>query len=156
MGFVLDRSMLVGAQQMLESEGMTPARAAAALTSISYDNYRYSLPAVYAPGAMAPILSMYRAAGWKHLVDSHEKAYAGARVGQDGAPVRPRPATDLWIHFSGEDIDGVTVMTRGVKNVNLIQVACDLRPIEMLHLAGHFGIPKVDPSAVMVPDPKDR
>jgi hypothetical protein len=40
-------------------------------------------------------------------------------------------------------------------------VACDLRPIELLHLAGHFGIPKVDPGsfdhgAVMVPDPKDR
>ena len=156
MGFVLDRSMLVGAQQILESQGMTPERAAAALTSISYDNYRYSLPAVYAPGAMAPILDMYRAAGWKHMVDSHEKAYAGTQVRPDGTPAHPHPATDLWLHFTGEDIDGITVMTRGAKNVNLVQVACDLRPIELLHLAGHFGIPKVDPSAVMVPDPKDR
>jgi hypothetical protein len=156
MGFVLDRSMLVGAQQILESQGMTPERAAMALTSISYDNYRYALPATYVPGAMAPILDMYRAAGWKHMVDSHEKAYAGVSTRPDGTPARPHPATDLWLHFTGEDIDGITVMTRGAKNVNLVQVACDLRPIELLHLAGHFGIPKVDPSAVMVPDPKDR
>jgi hypothetical protein len=156
MGFVLDRSMLSGAQQILESQGMTPERAAAALTSISYDNYRYAQPATYAPGAMAPILDVYRAAGWKHMVDSHEKAYASSQLAPDGTPAHRHQATDLWLHFTGEDIDGITIMTRGAKNVNLVQVACDLKPIELLHLAGHFGIPKVDPSAVMVPDPKDR
>jgi len=151
-GFVLDRSMLAAAQQVLESEGMTPQRAAAALNSIAYDNYRYAQPAVYSEESMAPILGAYRNAGWKHMVDSHEKAYAAS----SGAPARHPQATDLWLHFTGEDIDGITVMTRGARNVNLIQVACDLRPIDLLHLAGHFGIPKVDPSAVMVPDPKDR
>ena len=151
-GFVLDRSMLQAAQQVLESEGMSPQRAAAALTSISYDNYRYPRPAVYAPESMSSIEGLYRAAGWKHLVDSHQKAY----VARDGDPAHRPQVTDLWLHFTGEDIDGLTVMTRGARNVNLVQVACDLRPIDLLHLAGHFGIPKVDPSAVMVPDPKDR
>ena len=35
--------------------------------------------------------------------------------------------------------------------MNVIAVNCDLRPLDLLHLSGHFGIPKVDESAVMVP-----
>jgi hypothetical protein len=148
MGFVFDRSMLQGIRGVLQSEGMTPERAAAALTSIGYDNYRYRLPAVYAPDAMARLAAAYRAAGWKHLVDAHGKKQQFAE--QDGT------TTDLWLHMNGMDVDGITVMTRGVKNMNVIQVACDLKPIELLHLSGHFGIPKVDPGAVMVPDPQDK
>lgn len=152
MGFVFDRSLLQAAQQLLQSDGMTPERAAAALTSISYDNYRYRQPAVYTPESMTPILNAYHAAGWKHLVDSHEKAYTA----RDGSTAHHTQVTDLWLHFTGSDIDGLTVLTRGERNVNVIQVACDLRPLDLIHLSGHFGIPKVDPSAVMVPDPKDR
>ena len=148
MGFVLDRSMLQAARGVLQSGGMTPERAAAALSSISFDNYRYGQAVVYSHEAMAPILAAYRSAGWKHLVDAHEpRADSAARRGT---------ATDLWLHFTGMDIDGVTVLTRGAHDMNLIQVACDLRPLDLVHLSGHFGIPKVDPNAVMVPDPNDH
>jgi hypothetical protein len=148
MGFVLDRSMLQAARGVLQSGGMTPERAAAALSSISFDNYRYGQAVVYSHEAMSPILAAYRSAGWKHLVDAHEpRADNAARHGT---------ATDLWLHFTGMDIDGVTVLTRSAHDMNLIQVACDLRPLDLVHLSGHFGIPKVDPNAVMVPDPNDR
>jgi len=147
-GLVFDRSMLQGVRGVLESQGMSPERAAAALTSIGYDNYRYKFPAVYAPDAMAHLSAAYRAAGWKHLVDAHGKKQQFSE--QDGT------TTDLWLHMNGMDVDGITVMTRGVKNLNVIQVACDLKPIELLHLSGHFGIPKVDPHTVMVPDPNDK
>jgi len=40
--------------------------------------------------------------------------------------------------------------------VNVVQIACDLRPLDLVHLSGHFGIPKVDPGAVMVPAPDNR
>lgn len=148
MGFVLDRSMLQAARGVLQSGGMTPERAAAALSSVSFDNYRYGQPVVYSHEAMAPILAAYRSAGWKHLVDAHDPRPDDA--------TRHRTATDLWLHFTGMDIDGVTVLTRGAHDMNLIQVACDLRPLDLVHLSGHFGIPKVDPNAVMVPDPNDR
>jgi hypothetical protein len=148
LGLVLDRSMLQVARGVLQSGGMTPERAAAALSSISVDNYRYGQAVIYTPEAMAPILAAYRTAGWKHLVDAHD-------MRTDSTPHRG-PATDLWLHFTGSDIDGVTVLTRGARDMNMIQVACDLRPLELLRLSGHFGIPKVDPSAVMVPDPNDR
>lgn len=148
MGFVLDRSMLQAARSVLQSGGMTPERAAAALSSISFDNYRYGQPVVYSHEAMAPILAAYRSSGWKHLVDAHEPRADSA--------IRRGTATDLWLHFTGMDIDGVTVLTRGAHDMNLIQVACDLRPLDLIHLSGHFGIPKVDPNAVMVPDPNDH
>jgi hypothetical protein len=82
------------------------------------------------------------------LVDGHER--------EPGANQKPRPITDLWLHNSGMDIDGITVLTRGDRNVNVIQISCELRPLDLIHLSGHFGIPKVDPDAVMVPAPEGR
>jgi hypothetical protein len=148
MGMFFDRSMLQAARNALVSQGMDAGRAAASLNSISYDVYRYGQPAMYDPRVMADIAASYRAAGWKHLVNGRDKTADG--VASRGV------STDLWLHYTGADIDGVTVLTRGTKDVNLVQIACDLRPVDLLHLGGHFGIPKVDPNAVMVPAPDGR
>jgi hypothetical protein len=64
--------------------------------------------------------------------------------------------TDLWLHNSGADINGVTVLTRSPRDMSVIQITCELRPLDLVHLSGHFGIPKVDPNAVMVPAPDGR
>ena len=147
-GFVFDRSMLQAARGILQSGGMSPERAAAVLSSVSYDNYRYAYPAIYAPAAMDSIVAAYHSAGWKHLVNAHDFS---AETSQ-----RRGPATDLWLHFTGSDIDGITVLLRSDRDVNMIQVAGDLRPLDLIRLSGHFGIPKVDPNAVMVPAPENR
>lgn len=147
-GVVFDRSMMQVAQGVLESGGIDAERAAVALTSISFDTYRYSQPAFYTPETMAGIVDAYHRAGWKHLVNGNQ---APANAAQ------PRTAiTDVWLHFAGTDIDHVTVLVRSAKDMNLIQVAGDLRPLDLLHLSGHFGIPKVDPNALMVPAPDGR
>jgi len=147
-GFVFDRSMMQIAQSFLESGGLDEKRAAAALTSISFDTYKYPQPAFYTPEAMASLAAAYRAAGWKHLVNGNQSAANSAQ---------PKTTiTDLWLHFSGADIDDVTVLVRAPKNMNVIQVTGDLRPLDLVHLGGHFGIPKVDPNAVMVPAPNGR
>ena len=145
-GFVFDRSTLQLAQNLLESNGMDPHHAAAALSSISVDSYHYPQPAFYTPESMAALLATYRAAGWKHL----------ANVNQNPAnTAQPKNVvTDLWLHFSGADIDGVTVLSRGQRNMDVIQLQCDLKPLDLIHLSGHFGIPRVDPNALMVPDGK--
>lgn len=147
-GFVFDRSMVQIAQNLLESNGMDARRAAAAISSIAVDSYRYSQTAFYTPEGMTYIINTYRAAGWKHLVNANQTV---ANTAQPSSTV-----TDLWLHFSGADIDGVTVLARGARDMNVIQIACDLRPLDLLHLSGHFGIPKVDPNAVMVPAPDGR
>jgi len=147
-GVVFDRSMMQVAQQVLEQGGLDPAHAAAALTSISFDTYRYKEPAFYTPEVMAHILNSYRRAGWKHFINGNQSPASSA---QPNAAI-----LDLWMHFTGTDIDHVTVLVRGPHEMSLVQVAGDLRPLDLLHLSGHFGIPKVDPNAVMVPAPDGR
>jgi hypothetical protein len=147
-GVVFDRSMMQIAQSVLQSGGLDADRAAAALTSISFDTYRYKEPAFYTPETMASIVEAYHRAGWKHLVNGNQTPANSAQ---------PRSTiTDLWLHFSGADIDHVTILVRAPKDMNVIQVAGDLRPLDLIHLSGHFGIPKVDPNAVMVPAPDGK
>jgi hypothetical protein len=61
----------------------------------------------------------------------------------------------MWFHFAGGDIDHITVLIRGRKEMNVVRVSGTLRPMDLVHLGGHFGIPKVDPNAVMEPAPGD-
>lgn len=147
-GFVLDRSDLQMAQGLLQQGGLDAGRAVAALTSISFDTYRYREPAFYTPETMSAIIAGFHRAGWKHLVNGNQTP---ANMAQ------PRTAiTDVWLHFTGPDIDRVTVLVRSTREMSLVQVAGDLRPLDLIHLSGHFGIPKVDPNAVMVPAPDGR
>jgi hypothetical protein len=146
--FSFDRSELQIAQNLLASGGLDANHAAAALTGISVDNYRYPRPAFYTPETMASIIASYHAAGWKHLVNANQTP---ANTAQPHATV-----TDLWLRFAGPDITGVTVLTRSPRDMSVIQVSCELRPLDLVHLSGHFGIPKVDPNAVMVPAPDNR
>ncbi len=145
-GFVFDKTALSLAQGVFAAEaGMDSQRAAAALTGIQVDRYSYQQPAFYTPEAMSALIDGYHAMGWKHLVNANQTPANTAQPKQ--------MATDLWLHFSGADIDGVTVLMRGASVMNVIRISGDLRPLDLLHLGGHFGIPKVDPNAVMVPAP---
>ena len=146
--FSFDRSELQIAQNLLASGGLDANHAAAALTGISVDNYRYPRPAFYTPETMASIIASYHAAGWKHLVNANQTP---ANTAQPHATV-----TDLWLHFVGPDITGVTVLTRSPRDMSVVQITCELRPLDLVHLSGHFGIPKIDPNAVMVPAPDGR
>jgi hypothetical protein len=149
-GFTFDRNLMGLAAGVLEAGGLDPQRAAVALTSVRFDTYRYPQPVFYEPEAMAAIIAGYRAAGWKHLVNGN-----GNRSPANSA--QPRSTlTDLWLHFTGADIDDVTVLIRSSRDMNLIQVSGDLRPLDLIHLSGHFGIPKVDPNAVMLPAPDGK
>lgn len=144
-GFTFDRAMLDFADSFIDNGGPQTRRAAAAINSITVDTYRYARPAFYTPEVMASVIGIYNAAGWKHLVNAN------------GSPARSAsphdPITDLWLHFNGPEIDDVTVLVRGPREMNLIQLSGALRPLDLVHLSGHFGIPRVDPNAVMVPAP---
>jgi hypothetical protein len=120
----------------------------AGLSGITFENYRFHDPAFYVPETMHAIIAAYRDAGWKHLVD------ANMTPKESASPTKP--ITDLWLHFEGTNIDGVTVLVRGVRTMSVIEVTGILKPLDLVHLSGHFGIPKVDPGAVMVPAPPGR
>ena len=146
--FTFDRSELQIAQNLLASGGMDANHAAAALTGISVDNYRYPRPAFYTPEAMASIIAGFHAAGWKHLVNANQTP---ANTAQPRSTV-----TDLWLRYVGPDVTGVTVLTRSPRDMSIVQITCELRPLDLIHLGGHFGIPKIDPNAVMVPAPDGK
>jgi len=138
--FTMDRDMLETANGLF-GDGGGPV---AGLSSITFENYKYREPAFYIPENVAALRKAYDAAGWMHLVDQN------ASPKQSAAPTKP--VTDLWMHFHGTDIDGLTVVVRGAKQMSVIEVSGILKPLDLVHLSGHFGIPKVDPSVVMVPD----
>ena len=139
-----DRDMLQAADGFLNN-GNGPI---AGLDSITFENYRFHEPAFYIPEEMHALVHAYNAAGWVHLVDQN------ATPAQSASP--SKPLTDLWLHFRGAEIDGVTVLVRGTKQMSVIEVAGVLKPLDLVHLSGHFGIPKVDPGAVMVPAPPGK
>lgn len=147
-GFTFDRAMLDFADSFIDNGGPDSHRAAAAINSITVDTYHYPRPAFYTPENMAAIIGIYHAAGWKHLVNANASPARSAS---------PHDAiTDLWLHFNGPEIDDVTVLVRAPRTMNLIQISGALRPLDLVHLSGHFGIPRVDPNAVMVPAPDGR
>jgi len=146
--FTLDRSDMESAQGLLERGGLDAQRAAAAVTGITFEMYRFPHDAFYTPEAMASLLAAYKAAGWKHLMNANQTPATSAQP--------KKTLTDLWLHYTASDIDAVTVLTRGPRQMNVFELTGDLRPLDLLHLSGHFGIPKVDPSAVMVPDTGPR
>ncbi len=120
----------------------------AALNAITVENYRYSDRAFYIPENMAALNDAYNQAGWKHLVNQH----AGPRDGSTPS----KPLIDLWLHYSGTQINYVTVLIRAPRQMSVIEVSGSLRPLDLVHLSGHFGIPKVDPDAVMGAEPPKR
>jgi hypothetical protein len=144
--FTFDRSMMEAADQIMDQNGVDGKRLTAAVNSITVQTFRYKRPAFYTPEVMTNIIQSYSAAGWKHLVNA-----TPAQSAQPSAMV-----TDLWLHFRGTEIDDVTVLTRAPKNMNVIEVSGLLRPLDLVHLSGHFGIPKVDPSAVMIAAPPGK
>ncbi|HEX4154461.1 MAG TPA: hypothetical protein VHY48_02495 [Acidobacteriaceae bacterium] len=131
---------------MLES--MLGEEPVASLNGITFESFRYHESAFYIPENLAALRHDFAAAGWKHLVESN----AGPRASTEPA----KPITDMWFHFQGDEIDGVTVLVRARRQMNVIEVSGLLRPLDLVHLSGHFGIPKVDPNAVMVPAPPGR
>jgi len=142
--FTFDHDMLQSATGFLNNGDGPPIQ----LNSITVENYHYSEPAFYIPENMHALVRAYDAAGWKHLVDQHATP-------RDAA-MPPKPLTDLWLHYDGPVIDEVTVVVRARKQMSVVEVSGQLRPLDLVHLSGHFGIPKVDPGAVMVPAPPGR
>ena len=135
--FTLDRSMLAAADGLFNGQDAEGRTIAAGLNSITVHNYRYRDYASYDQGAFAAVDSGYRAAGYQHLVNANARGSGNL--------------TDLWLRFQGANVNSVVVLTRGDRTMTALVVDCTLRPLDLFRLSGHFGIPKVDQGAVMVP-----
>ena len=136
--FSLDHSMLVMASKM-DQDDEDLRRVIAGVNGVSVHSYHFPRPGMYDPDLLIAVRQQYRAAGWKHMVSAHDK---------DGGP----GATDLWVHFEKNAISNIAVLFASQNQLNFIAVSGSISPLDLLHLAGHFGIPKID-SGVVVPAP---
>lgn len=131
--FTFDRTMLQVASGIFDNGDPGLGHAIARLNGISVHSYRFAAPGMYNPRTLEAVRRQYSASGWEHMVTSQVH----------GDPTNPG-RTDIWIHFQGADITGTVVMFTGVRNLNLIAISGDLSLIDLLHLRGHFGIPRFE------------
>src|SRR5258708_36630745 len=132
--FSLDHSMLVLASKA-DQDDEDLRRVIAGVNGVSVHSFRFPRPGMYDSDLLTAVRQQYRAAGWKHMVSSHDK---------NGGP----GATDLWIHFENNVISNIAVLFAGQNQLNFIAVSGSISPIDLLHVAGHFGIPRIEGGAV--------
>jgi hypothetical protein len=137
--FTFDRAMLQLASGIWEGPGdPAVADAMSRLDGISVHSYHYAAPGMYDPRLLDGVRRQYTAMGWQHLVTAHSRSTGGA--------------TDLWISFHNMRATGAVVLFQSPTNLNLIAFSGNLSPLDLLHLRGHFGIPRF-PGDHFVPAP---
>src|SRR5208337_2519770 len=139
--FTLDHSMLVFAAKM-EPDNEDLRRVIAGVSGISVQSYHFPGAWTYDPQALSAVKDEYREAGWKQLMNNHEK--------DGGAGV-----TELWIRLENNAISNIAVLVARSNEVNLIVVSGSISPLDLSHLGGHFGIPKIE-GGVIVPNTARR
>jgi Domain of unknown function (DUF4252) len=139
--FTFDHSMLVLASK-LEPDNEDLRRVIAGVSGISVRSYHFPESSQFDPGALHSVKEEYRAAGWKQLVNNHEK---GGELG----------GTDLWVRFENNAVSNVAILLARSNDVKFVVVSGSISPLDISHLGGHFGIPKID-GGVVVPSDASR
>lgn len=130
--FTLDRSMLNAAANVLPDTDEPTRQAINRLDGLSVHVLRFG-QGVPDEAAVNSIREAYHLRGWKHVVTTQER----------GGPVH-NGTTDVWMVMDGVNVRGAVVLAETPKSLTLVTVAGNLSPIDILHLRGHFGIPRFD------------
>jgi hypothetical protein len=138
--FALDHSMLVFASK-LDQDDDNLRRVIAGVDGISVRSYSFPRPGMYDSGILSSVRQQYHEAGWRHMVNTHNNN----KDGNSGA-------TDLWIRYENNTVRNVAVLFAGRNHLNFIAVSGSISPLDLSHLAGHFGIPRME-GGVLVPVP---
>jgi hypothetical protein len=139
--FTLDHSMLVLASK-LDPDDEDLRRVIAGVSGVSVNRYHFPEEWTYDPQALNSVKEEYHAAGWKQLMNNREK---------DGGP----GVSDLWIRWENNAVSNVAILLARANEVNFIVVSGSISPLDLSHLGGHFGIPKIE-GGVAVPNTERR
>jgi hypothetical protein len=134
--FTLDHSMLILASK-LDSGNEDLVRVIAGLSGVSVHHFRFSAPWTYDLDALRLVKDEYQAAGWMQLVNKHDK------YGLPGV-------TDLWIQWQNDAISNIAILVARSREVDFFEISGSISPLDLSHLGGHFGIPKIE-GGVRVP-----
>lgn len=131
--FTLDRTMLGVAAAMLPDSEADARQAVRKLDGVSVHMLRFGAAGIPDPAEVDAIRQAYHLRGWKHLVTTTNA----------GGPVH-NETTDVWLVLDGANMRGAVVLMETPHSLALVTVAGNLDPVDLLHLRGHFGIPRFD------------
>lgn len=130
--FTLDRAMLAAAAGLMGDSDADVRQAVAKLDGVSVHMLRFPEPGMADPAEVAAIRAAYHLRGWKHVISSSSGV---------GGPVHDND-TDVWLVMDGANVRGGVVLVESPKSLTLVTVAGNLSPVDILHLRGHFGVPR--------------
>ena len=136
--FTFDHSMLVLVSK-LDPDNEDLRRVIAGVSGISVSRFHFPGAWQYDPGALSAVSVEYHAAGWKQLVSKREKADEGSGM------------TNVWVRMENNAISNVALLLARSNEVNFVVVSGSISPLDLTHLGGHFGIPKIE-GGVKVPN----
>jgi hypothetical protein len=139
--FTLDHSMLILASK-LDPNNEDLRRVIAGVSGVSVHNFRYAKPGTFDPQAVGSVRDDYRSAGWKQVMNKSEK---NGGLGM----------TDVWVRLENNAISNVAILVAKSSEVDFFEVSGSISPIDIAHLGGHFGLPKIE-GGVEVPNTARR
>ncbi len=131
--FTLDRDMLGAAASLMPDSDTQTRQAIDKLDGLSVHLLRFGDAGAIDESAVESIRAAYHLRGWKHLVTSTNA----------GGPAHDQ-TTDVWVVMDGINVKGAVVLVETAKSLALVTVAGNISPVDLLHLRGHFGIPRFD------------
>jgi hypothetical protein len=131
--FTLDRTMLAAAAGVTGGIDDATRQAIAKLDGVSVHVLRFADAGLADPAQIEAIRQAYRQSGWKHMVAT-----------ASGGSALHNAATDVWVVMDGANLRGAVVLVESPRSLTLATVKGDLSPLDLLHLRGHFGIPRFE------------
>jgi len=131
--FALDRTMLAAAAGLLPDADADVKQSVAKIDGVSVHVLRFAADGAADPAAVDDLRESYHLRGWKHVISSSSK----------GGPVRSG-TTDVWLVLDGANVRGAVVLVESPRSLTLATLAGNLSPVDLLHLRGHFGIPRFE------------
>ena len=62
----------------------------------------------------------------------------------DAGGATPGEITDIWLVLDRSNVRGGGVLVQAPRSLKLVTAAGNLSPLDILHLRGHFGIPRFE------------
>jgi uncharacterized protein DUF4252 len=135
--FTLDRNLLGVAAGLMPDSQAEDRQVIRKLEGVSVHTMRFGDAGIPDEAEVDSVRAAYHLRGWKHLVTT-------ART---GGPVH-NGTTDVWVVLDGANVRGAVILAETPKSLTLVTVAGNLSPVDLLHLRGHFGIPRFNGDGV--------
>lgn len=130
--FTLDRSLIAAAAGLTGDMDADTKQAIGKLDGVSVHVLHFNDASLADPVLVGEVREAYRIPGWKHVVTT-----------SDSVTIRDA-LTDVWVVMDGINVRGAVVMVQSARSLTVATVAGNLSPLDLLHLRGHFGIPRFD------------